>query len=558
MIPMLRPRLLLVPLAALGALLLFATTASANKFTLGVSAGDVTSKSAILWAHTQKAGKVGLELSQGAIGRCPKKGKLPKPTTKAKKSRDFTIHKTVKKLNPGKSYVFRFCLAGGKASAIGHFDTAPKANQNKTIKFALSGDQDAQPATGQTQPFWDSNFKVLTDMQKENNNFNVLMGDTIYSDSEAPGGSAFDAVTKQQKWGKYKMNLGQKAWPNLRGATSYYGHWDDHEFFNDFAPGESTFSDGATATDPARSITVQPPTLYNDGKAAFLDYSPTSYNSQTGLYKTARWGKNVEAFFLDERSFRSNEVNYTDVCNNPMTGEPDTFPTMPQSYRNMFTLVRPDLAQPVSPACIAAINDPSRTMLGAAQLTKFESDIKNSTATWKVIFNEVPIQQFYAAPYDRWEGYGAERTALLNFLKDNVKNAVFLTTDVHANLVNDARLQTLEQGGPVNSGVMDITTGPVATKSYAKEVDGVTSGGASILYSRVFKPQPPNGVGMSCAAMDQFSYAEVKANSKQLTVDLKNDNRQPVQETNGVASPPPPAQPDNVTGTCGQIVLSAK
>ena len=33
---------------------------------------------------------------------------------------------------------------------------------------------------------------------------------------------------------------------------------------------------------------------------------------------------------------------------------------------------------------------------------------------------------------------------LLTFLRDNVKNVVFLTTDVHANLVNDARLKTLE------------------------------------------------------------------------------------------------------------------
>ena len=66
--------------------------------------------------------------------------------------------------------------------------------------------------------------------------------------------------------------------------------------------------------------------------------------------------------------------------------------------------------------------------------------------------NEVPIQQFYALPYDRWEGYAAERTKLLTFLKENVKNAVFLTTDVHANMVNDARLQTLEPGRPGQLG----------------------------------------------------------------------------------------------------------
>ena len=44
----------------------------------------------------------------------------------------------------------------------------------------------------------------------------------------------------------------------------------------------------------------------------------------------------------------------------------------------------------------------------------FEKAIKASTATCKVIVNEVPIQQFYALPYDRWEGYAAEREKLLN------------------------------------------------------------------------------------------------------------------------------------------------
>ena len=62
--------------------------------------------------------------------------------------------------------------------------------------------------------------------------------------------------------------------------------------------------------------------------------------------------------------------------------------------------------------------------------------------------NETPIQQFYALPYDRWEGYEAERTTLLAFLQRKVRNVVFLTTDTHANMVNDARLQTLEPGGP--------------------------------------------------------------------------------------------------------------
>ena len=112
-----------------------------------------------------------------------------------------------------------------------------------------------------------------------------------------------------------------------------------------------------------------------------------------------RWGKNLEIFFLDERSFRSNSADYTGVCDNPPgSGDPDLAPTAPQSTRNMFSAVAPSLANPAPPECLAAINDPSRTMLGAKQLSKFKQDIANSNATFKVIFNQVPIQQYYAAP----------------------------------------------------------------------------------------------------------------------------------------------------------------
>jgi len=102
-------------------------------------------------------------------------------------------------------------------------------------------------------------------------------------------------------------------------------------------------------------------------------------------------------------------------------------------------VIAPSLGNPPPPGCLEEINDPKRTMLGSRQLATFKRAIKNSKATFKVIFNEVPIQQYYALPYDRWEGYEAERQEVLHFLQDNVDNAVFLTTDAHANLVNDAR-----------------------------------------------------------------------------------------------------------------------
>ena len=229
-------------------------------------------------------------------------------------------------------------------------------------------------------------------------------------------------------------------------SAGLYSHWDDHEFINDFSRAEN----GAA--------------IYAAGVKAFRDYAPVAKPSANGLYRTFRWGKNLELFFLDERSFRSGEGDA--AC-----ASGDLAPTAPQAVRDAFSSLAPGLKNPVPPACLAAINDPARTMLGARQYAAFTKAIKASKATWKVIVNEVPIQQFYALPYDRWEGYAAERERLLRFLQANVRNVVFLTTDTHANLVNEVRYSTLG-GPPEGSGIWEVVTGPVATNTFAKEIDG--------------------------------------------------------------------------------------
>lgn len=516
--------------AALLALGSSALAAAPKGFKYGVSSGDVSSSSAILWARADKAGTALLQLkSKGGFGPCDISSAPKSMKAKAVKSNDFTLQLRVNKLKPGLKYQYRWCMEGGKRSAVGHFDTAPSANQAKTIRFAITGDQDASPLPGTKTPYW-NNFEVLRRIQSEENNFNVLMGDTIYSDSEVPGvgGVVGTAVSVAQKFAKYRTNLGQASWASLRGATSYYAHWDDHEFINDFARSQNVFPE------EGGNVEVSGETLYKNGVKAFRAYNPITYSAKNGIYRTFRWGKNLQVFFLDERSFRSAKADYGGQCDNPPgSGSPDLAPTAPAASRALFSSIAPSLATPPPPACVAAINDPNRTMLGSRQLEVFEQAVKSSTATFKVVMNEVPIQQFYALPYDRWEGYAAERTKLLTFLRDNVKNVVFLTTDVHANMVNDARLQTLEEGGPVNTGITEVTTGPVATKTYAGEINGAVGSttAANSIRAIFFNSQPPTGVAMSCSGLDEFSYAQVSVGKTALTVNLKNIEGKPVLNT---------------------------
>jgi phosphodiesterase/alkaline phosphatase D-like protein len=515
-----------VLVAGLALALLTASPASAGiqsfGFKYGVAAGEVKSTSAILWTRSNSPGPITLQVSTNRQFAGPL---AVDRTVTAKSEKDNTVQPFVDKLKDGTTYFYRFRQASA-TSAAGRFATAPKATADETIRFGFSGDADAQRKAGQQNPFWNQvpgnnglgaqSFGVYRRMTLEKNDFNVNMGDTIYSDSEVPGQGAL-ASTLQQKWAKYRLNLALPKLQALRASTGMYNHWDDHEFVADYTRAENGNA------------------IYLSGKTAFLDYMPAHFTQHggLGLYNHERWGKNLEVFRLDERSFRSAKASANHTCDNPSTGSPDFAPTLPQSRRDALAPVIPSFSQPVSQACKDKIDDPKRTMLGSPQFNKFTSDIENSTATFKVILNEVPIQQIYALPYDRWEGYEAERRRLLHTLANHgVKNTVFITTDLHSNLLNVVRYQTLESGGPKNSPYSELVTGPVSTKTFKHVVDKATgtNGAGNAMDAAFFGPQPPNGLGMPCSNVDIYSYIEASVGAKSLILTAKDVNGNVVKD----------------------------
>jgi hypothetical protein len=334
-------------------------------------------------------------------------------------------------------------------------------------------------------------------------------------------------LTEAEKWVKYQQNLSQPALTDLRASTGFYSHWDDHEFINDFSKPE----DGQA--------------IYDAGVGAFTDYAPVDYSSDTGLYRTFRWGQNAELFFLDERSFRSAKASANGVCDNPQTNSPDLAPTAPQLTRSIFSAVIPSFSSPVSQQCLDTINDPGRTMLGEQQFNRFIADVKASTAKFKIIMNETPMMQFYGLPYDRWEGYAFERIRLLRELEESgVKNLVFLTTDTHAAFANVVRYRTLADDSapsnipagqpPLDTPYDDFIAGPVATNPFWGEIDEITEtpGAGRLISTAFFKPPPPSGTGMFCSSGGTDNYAQVEVSSSAVTISYKDDKGQTVQDVN--------------------------
>jgi alkaline phosphatase D len=514
-----RTRWLLLSLAACAAL---PATASAKGFSAGVASAEVSTASALVWTRADKPGKLSLELAKSRRFAAP----VVRRRLRAAKGTDETVQVKVRGLAPGKRYYYRF-VRGSAHSDRGTFRTAPRPSSRKAVRFAWTGDADPVIKPG-TNRLLHAPFPVFARMRRERNDFNINLGDTIYSDTD----SAYDrtdplAISVAQKRKKYRTLLRAATFRRLRASGAMFNHWDDHEFLNDFAIGQTQYPtrQGTAEGQPGRIVTVDGHKLYRDGVKAFREYMPVRYSKADGIYRSVRYGRNLELFFLDERSFRSAGADDGHVCDNPAgSGQRDLAPTAPQRTRALFAFLIPALASPPPPACVARINDPSRTYLGKRQLARFTGAIKRSKATFKVIVNELPIQQFYADPYDRWEGYEPERQKVISFLQKNVKNAVFLATDVHANLVNDVRLKTLEDGGPVNSGILEVTTGPSGTDTFKSDLNDEAGNpqAGDLVNSAFFTRQPPDGPGITCSQLDTFSYGQVKVTGKQLTIALKD------------------------------------
>jgi len=99
---------------------------------------------------------------------------------------------------------------------------------------------------------------------------------------------------------------------------------------------------------------------------------------------------------------------------------------------------------------------------------RFLADLASSTARWKLVVSEEPIQQLHVLPYDRYEGYGAERAELLTFIQQHgIDGVQFLSTDMHATFLNEVAIDRFTAPAPV---AVELVTGPIAATSYERQI----------------------------------------------------------------------------------------
>jgi alkaline phosphatase D len=180
--------------------------------------------------------------------------------------------------------------------------------------------------------------------------------------------------------------------------------WDDHEVEDNYA--------GDLPGGAAKHRRVPFATRRRNGYRAFFEHMPRRLRQDFRTFGTIPLG-NAELFLLDSRQFRSDQP-----CN-PSDGA---------------------LSQPCPPQ---TTDDPSRTLLGAPQKAWLKGALQSSKARWKLIANQVMITSLDAPPRnplntDSWDGYGADRREIVEYLGANqIEDVSFITGDIHTFFAGD-------------------------------------------------------------------------------------------------------------------------
>ena len=124
--------------------------------------------------------------------------------------------------------------------------------------------------------------------------------------------------------------------------------------------------------------------------------------------------------------------------------------------------------------------------LSVDQMNWLKQTLSDSTATFKIIANSVPIFDFAGtiignvSANDRWQGYPAQRSEVLSHIRnDNITGVAWLSGDVHFGAIGQVDLN----GGP-GDDQWDVIIGPA----------GSTINPASILLEAQNNPRLPTVV----------------------------------------------------------------
>jgi alkaline phosphatase D len=166
---------------------------------------------------------------------------------------------------------------------------------------------------------------------------------------------------------------------------------------------------------------------HGPGRVSFIDYQPLVATDK--FYRSVKWGRNLEVFILDTRSYRDANL------------QSDT-------------------------------GKEAKTLLGDEQRRWFIDSVLRSDATWKLVVSSVPMSIPTGA--DGWahgdtdRGFERELIGILKvFNQAGTRNLVWITTDVH--FATGFRYQLdFFHGGP-RTRLLELVCGPLNAGMFPKQ-----------------------------------------------------------------------------------------
>ena len=379
----------------------------------GVASGDPLQDRVIIWTRvTTNAPTVQVEWTMATDAAFTDIVATGTEMTDA--SKDYTIKVDVTGLESNTTYYYIF-KALNSYSLVGRTKTAPTADEAEHLRFALVSCSN-----------WDQGYFNVYGRLADRNDLDAIfhVGDYIYEyeDDFYADPSLADRVHFPDREivsvEDYRARFAQyRTDPDMirvHQQHPFVATWDDHESTND------SYVDGAQNHQPDTegdwNIRKQ------IARDVYFEWLPIRNNGQQKIFRKLNYGNLADVMVLDTR-LEGRTVQPSSVL------DPD-------------------------------FNDP-RPLLGAEQKAWLLDNLSNSTATWKII-----PQQIFFSPWneagmfaqdktdpqavlgaesfflDIWDGYPAERAEIVNHIQSNsIDNVVILSGDIHCSFANDVTLE---------------------------------------------------------------------------------------------------------------------
>ena len=410
----------------------FRVSAAWAPFYHGVASGDPTANSVIIWTRVtpDSPNQASISGDWEVATDTNFTNIVASGTFTTDSTKDYTVHIDVTGLQPNTWYYYRFKV-GQVYSMKGRTKTLPDPNSNVS-RFRI-----AVVSCSNYQHGYFNAYAALC--QRNDVDLVVHLGDYIYEYAKGVDFSTnivrehdppHEIITLEDyrtRYSQYRLD------PYLRWIHQNYPFivvWDDHELAND------AWKAGAQNHDPATEgdFFVRKQNMLRANRE-WLPIRIVDPQDSLKEWRKFQIGKLADLIMLDTRHYARDK-------------------------------------QASGPTDDQTINDPNRYLIGPDQMQWLQNNLQNSTATWKIIGNQVMIAPikigsqltgYIPINVDQWDGYEAERQRLANFLiSNNISNVAFITGDIHSTWANDLPLDPNTQYDP-NTGAGSIAVEFVTT-----------------------------------------------------------------------------------------------